>query len=132
MQERRRERGRRNPPRSGVEHEEQPARERVGGCEAAPGRLVALETAALGLLVGISAALVAMFAGVSVLRMTYRFELEWHEGLIVDYAWRIAHGLPIYGPPDRTLATGWMLFGAAALAGGRRRKRAHHGARSRP
>jgi hypothetical protein len=69
-----------------------------------PGGRSALERGALALLLCTSVALVASFLAVSVLRMSYRFELEWHEGLIVDYAWRIAHGLPIYGPPDRTFA----------------------------
>jgi len=94
----------------------------------------ALETFALVVLLSVCVALIAMFLGVSLLRMPYRFELEWLEGLTVDYAWRIAHGLPIYGPPDRTfaaniypplyyfisipalMATGWTLLGARVIS----------------
>jgi len=88
----------------------------------------------IGVLVAVYLAMVAQFLVISVGRMTYLFELEWFEGLAIDNAWRLAHGLPIYGPPDASfgashypplyyvaalpflLATGWSLTGPRLLS----------------
>ena len=88
----------------------------------------------VGAMLVVQIAAVAQFLVVSLGRMTYPFELEWFEGLTVDNAWRIAHGLPIYGPPDASFAsshypplyyvvalpflaaTGWRLLGARVLS----------------
>src|SRR4030095_16847680 len=87
-----------------------------------------------GALLVCNLAFVAHFLVVSLGRMTYPFELEWFEGLTIDYAWRIVHGLPIYGAPDKTFAprhspplhylvavpflaaSGWALSGARLLS----------------
>jgi hypothetical protein len=53
----------------------------------------------------VSAGLAVAVLAASLLRVSYPFELEWLEGVSVDYAWRIAHGLPIYGAPDATFAS---------------------------
>ncbi len=78
--------------------------------------------------------MVVEFLVVSLARITYPFELEWLEGLTIDNAWRLAHGLPIYGPPDASfaanfypplhyvatlpflVATRWSLGGARLLS----------------
>lgn len=57
--------------------------------------------------VGVNLAFIAHFLVVSLARDTYPFELEWFEGLAIDHAWRIIHGLPIYGLPDATFAAGY-------------------------
>src|SRR4029077_6383531 len=57
--------------------------------------------------VGVNLAFIAQFLVVSLARDTYPFELEWFEGLAIDHAWRIIHGLPIYGLPDATFAAGY-------------------------
>jgi hypothetical protein len=56
------------------------------------------------LLMGACLGLVGIFLVVSLLRIRYPFELEWLEGLTVDYARRIHAGRSIYGPPDATFA----------------------------
>jgi hypothetical protein len=93
-----------------------------------------LDRIALGGLVLTSVALVGVFLVVSLSRITFPFELEWFEGLTIDSAYRIAHGLPIYDPADETYApgfypplhylvtlpflaaTGWSLFGARVVS----------------
>jgi hypothetical protein len=77
---------------------------------------------------------IGIFVVVSLSRITFPFEVEWFEGLTIDSAYRIAHGLPIYGPPDETYAPGlypplhylvalpflvatrWSLFGARLVS----------------
>jgi len=59
------------------------------------------------LVVGVYLVFIAQFLVVSLARDTYPFELEWFEGQTIDNAWRIVHGLPIYGPPDATFAASY-------------------------
>lgn len=79
-------------------------------------------------------AYLAIFLVVSFSRMTYPFELEFNEGLTLDFAWRLWQGLPIYGEPSATFApnfyppahyvlalpffllSGWELWGARLLS----------------
>src|SRR6185369_17699979 len=93
-----------------------------------------LDRIGLGALTLTSTALIAVFLIVSLSRITFPFELEWFEGLTIDTAYRLAHGLPIYGPADETyapglypplhylvtlpflLATHWSLFGARLVS----------------
>jgi hypothetical protein len=63
-----------------------------------------VERLALGALLACNLALIAQFFVAALGRITYPFELEWFEGLVIDNAWRLVHRLPIYGPPDATFA----------------------------
>lgn len=88
----------------------------------------------LTLLLAVDVVFVGHFFLVSLGRITYPFELEWLEGLMVDYSWRITRGLPIYGPPDASFAadfypplfyivslpflvvSGWSLWGVRLVS----------------
>jgi hypothetical protein len=101
---------------------------------AAPASSTGIARVFVGVLAAVQVAVVAQFVVVSLARMTYPFELEWLEGLTIDNAWRLLHGLPIYGPPDASFAanfypplqyvaalpflvtTGWSLAGARLLS----------------
>jgi hypothetical protein len=50
--------------------------------------------------VGAAALVVGTVAWVWSQRVGYPFDLEWMEGGMLAHAWRVDHGLPIYGPPS--------------------------------
>jgi hypothetical protein len=51
------------------------------------------------LLLAGAAAAAALFAFGASQRLLYPFEVEWMEGALVDHAWRVANGLPVYCEP---------------------------------
>jgi hypothetical protein len=68
-----------------------------GGTREPPSRpLLVLRRVALGL----SLLWALVMAAVFVLRLGFPLELEWMEGGTLQQAWRVQHGLPVYGPPS--------------------------------
>ncbi|MBA2321456.1 MAG: hypothetical protein H0V89_09895, partial [Deltaproteobacteria bacterium] len=53
-----------------------------------------------GVVLVAAGALLAALASLWGARLGYPFDLEWMEGGMLAHAWRIRHGLPLYGPPD--------------------------------
>src|SRR5262245_48188091 len=51
-------------------------------------------------LVVAASAYVAMVVAVAVLRMSYPFELEWLEGLVLEHVQRLLHGRALYVRPS--------------------------------
>lgn len=53
-----------------------------------------------GVLLGAASLSVLAFAWLVAQRLPYPHELEWMEGALVDHAFRVAHGLPLYCAPS--------------------------------
>jgi hypothetical protein len=76
-----------------------------------------LDRTVLGTLAAVNVVFVGVYVGLALVRLRYPFELEWYEGQTIDNAYRLLHGLPIYGATDATFAPGYYppLFYLASL-----------------